>query len=330
MKSVRFHRTGGPEELRCEELPMPSPSAGEVLIRVEMAGVNYADAMRRRGEPYPMPTPLPFNPGGEVVGVVAEVGAGVESSWAGRRVMAALPRGGGGYAQYATAPVAMLIALPEALAAEHALALNVQGLTAALALKDAGALAPGQSVFIEAATGGVGSMALQVAKLFGAGQVIAGVGSHGKLALALEFGADAAVDYSQDGWPSRVLDLTGGRGVDILLDMTCGRLLEQGMDALAPFGRAVIYGSADTVRYEPDLPRIIANGQSLVGFFLAQYFRNRPDTATAMLNTLTDHVLAGRLTPRIGAILPLDDAARAHQMLESRKSAGKIVLTAWA
>lgn len=328
MNSIRFHKTGGPQELKSEEVPIPSPSEGEVLIRVNVAGVNYADTMRRRGEPYPMPTPLPFNPGGEVVGVVTECGAGVDASRVGQRVLAALPLGGG-YAQYAIAQAAMLIPLPDGLAAEHALALNVQGLTAALALKDAGALSAGQSVFIEAATGGVGSIAVQLAKLFGAKQVIAGVGSSDKRTLALELGADAAVDYSQDDWPQHVLELTDGVGVDLLLDMTCGTLLRQGMDALAPFGRVVIYGFADPVRYQPDLLRIAAGGQSLVGFFLGLYFRNRPKVTQAMLKELTGYVLEGRLNPRIGAILPLEEAARAHQMLESRGSSGKIVLKAW-
>lgn len=329
MKSVSFHKIGGPEELKVEELPTPSPSEGQVLIRVDVAGVNFADTMRRRGEPYPMPTPLPFNPGGEVVGVVTQCGAGVDPARVGQRVMAALPLGGGGYAQYAIAQAATLIPLPDALRAEQALALNVQGLTAALALKDAGALVPGQKVFIEAATGGVGSIAVQLAKIFGAGQVIAGVGSKDKCALALELGADAAIDYSQDDWPQQVLDLTAGTGVDLLLDMTCGKLLRQGIDALAPFGRAVIYGSADTDAYQPDLAGIVATGRSLVGFFLGLYFQQRPKVAESMMRELTGYVLDGRLSPRIGAILPLEDAARAHHMLESRSSSGKIVLKAW-
>lgn len=328
MKSVRFHRTGGPQELICEELPVPSPAAGEVLIRVEVAGINYADTIRRRGEPYPMPTPLPFNPGGEVVGAVVECGLGVDAGWIEKRVLVALVSGGG-YAQYAVAPATMLIPLPNELAAEHALALHIQGLTAALALKDAGGLMPGQSVFIEAATGGVGSMAVQLARLFGARQVIAGVGSGNKRSLALESGADAAVDYSQENWPQHVLELTGGRGVDLLLDMTCGTLLRQGIGALATFGRAVIYGSADPLHHVPDLLSLVARGQSLVGFYLALYFQHRPDVPIAMLKELAAHVMAGRLRPRIGAVLPLVEAAQAHRLLESRKSSGKIVLQAW-
>jgi NADPH2:quinone reductase len=329
MKSVRFHRTGGPDELKCEEMAVPSPVEGEVLVRVELAGVNYADLMRRRGEPYPIPTPLPFNPGGEIVGVVAQCGRGVDPGLESRRVLTALPDGGGGYAQYATAPAAMLIPLPDGLAGEHALALHVQGLTAGLALKAAGRLAPGETVFIEAATGGVGSIAVQLAKLFGAGQVIAGVGGGGKRAAALELGADAAIDYSEPDWPRHVLDLTGGRGVDLLLDMTCGALLSQGLGAVAPFGRAVIYGSADPVRHAPDLPAIVANGQSLIGFVLKLYFEERPSVAEAMMKDLIGYVLEGRLVPRIGGILPLEDAGRAHEILESRASYGKIVLRAW-
>lgn len=329
MKSVQFHKTGGPQELICEELPIPSPAAGEVLIRIEVAGVNYADTVRRKGGPYPVPTPLPFNPGGEAVGVVTACGARVDADWIGKRVLVLLVSGGG-YAQYAVAPAELLIPLPEGLAADHALALNIQGLTAALALKDAGRLTQGESVFVEAATGGVGSMAVQLAKLFGAKQVIAGVGSATKCPVALELGADAAIDYSQENWPQQVLDLTGGRGVDVLLDMTCGNLLRQGLGALAPFGRAVIYGTADSHRYLPDVASVLGRGQSLVGFFLGIYFQHRNAATVAMLKELAAHVMAGRLQPRIGASFPLEEAAQAHALLESRKSFGKIVLRPWS
>ena len=171
MKAVRFHKIGGPEVLVYEVVPDPTPKDGEVLIRIEAVGLNFADVMRRRGDDYPQPSPPPFILGAEVAGTIAAVGKGVTSLEVGTPVLAT--PGEGGYAPYICVPAAMVIPLPDGISAVQAAALMGHGLTAAIALRNAARLAPGESVLIEAAAGGVGSFAVQLAKLYGAGNVIA-------------------------------------------------------------------------------------------------------------------------------------------------------------
>jgi NADPH:quinone reductase len=171
MKAARFHKTGGPEVLVYEEVADPSPKAGEILLRVEAVGLNFADVMRRRGDDYPEPSPTPFILGGEVVGTIAALGPGVGGIEVGTLVLAT--PGAGGYAQYICVAAATVIPVPPGVSAVQAAALVAHGLTAALSLRNAARLSKGESVLIEAAAGGVGSFAVQLAKLYGAGKVIA-------------------------------------------------------------------------------------------------------------------------------------------------------------
>ena len=171
MKAVRFHRTGDADVLVVEDVPTPSPQPGEVLARVEAAGVNFADTMRRRGAPYPERSPLPFMPGADVAGSVDAVGEGVGGFTVGEPVFAATRCGG--YAQYVCVPARSLVPRPPELSATDATSLLVQGLTAALVLRHAGRLGGGERVVVEAAAGSVGSFAVQLARLFGASQVMA-------------------------------------------------------------------------------------------------------------------------------------------------------------
>ncbi len=201
MKAVRFHKTGGPEVLVYEDVPDPTPKEGEVLIKIEAVGMNFADVMRRRGDPYPEPSPAPFVLGAEVAGKVAAVGAGVTSIEVGTPVLAT--PGAGGYAQYICVPAVTVMPLPPGFGAVQAAALMGHGLTAVLALRNAARLAPGESVLIEGAAGGVGSFAIQLAKLYGAGKVIAAASTPEKRAIAERLGADASVDYTAPAGPAR-------------------------------------------------------------------------------------------------------------------------------
>ena len=223
MKAVRFHKTGGPEVLVYDDVPNPTPKDGEVLVRIEAVGLNFADVMRRRGDPYPEASPPPFILGAEVAGTIAAVGNGVASLEVGMSVLAA--PGSGGYAQYICVPAAIVIPLPGGISAIHAAALMAHGLTAALVLRKATRLASGESILIEAAAGGVGSFAVQLAKVYGAGKIIAAASTPEKRAIAERLGADASVDYTKPGWAEKVRELTGGRGVDIVLEMTGGVML---------------------------------------------------------------------------------------------------------
>lgn len=327
MKVVRFHQTGGPEVLVYEDIPAPVAGPNEVLIKVEAVGMNFSDVLRRRGDNYPMPSPTPFIPGSEVAGTIAAIGQGVSGMALGSMVYAT-PRAGG-YAQYVVVPADAVIPVPEGITAPQATALVIQGLTAAFALRDAGRLGAGESVLIEAAAGGVGSFAVQLARLSGAGTIIAAASSEDKRRLALQLGADHAVDYTASNWPSQVRELTGGRGADIILEMTGGDTVGQALDALADFGRMVVYGQASGKVALIDPQRLTVPNHSVTGFYIGAYFR-RPELIKQALNEIVGHVVAGRLKVQLGAVLPLSQAQEAHRLLEGRHSTGKLVLQPWA
>jgi NADPH:quinone reductase len=237
MKAVRYHEKGEPEVLVYEEVPDPVPASGQVLLRVLAAGVNYADTVRRRGGNYPRPTPLPFTPGSEVVGVIEKLGPGVVNVTLGATVIAWLTQGG--YAELAVADAAGLLPVPAGVKPAEALSLIIQGLSAALILKKSARLQAGESVLVEGAAGGVGVLAVQLAKIYGAGKVIGAASTKEKRELVLSLGADAAVDYTQPDWPARVKVENGGQPVDVILEMTGGAVFEQSFACLAPVGRMV-------------------------------------------------------------------------------------------
>lgn len=327
MKTVRFHQTGGPEVLIFEEVPDPTPAPGEVVIRVEAVGLNFSDVLRRRGDDYPEPSPPPYTPGSEVAGTIAALGKDVVGLNIGDQVYAAPRRGG--YAQFATAPAESVIPLPPGIDAVQATTLVIQGLTAALALRASARLAKGETVLVEAAAGGVGSFAVQLAKLFGAGRVIAAASSKAKRTYALGLGADAEVDYTAPGWAEQVRELTGGAGVDVILEMVGGDTVGQALDALGPFGRMIVYGQASGLAATVNPQRLVGMNQSVTGFYIGAYFQN-PELIKATLAEIVGYVNAGSLKLQIGAVMPLSQAAQAHQLLEGRHSTGKIVLKPWA
>lgn len=327
MKVVRFHHVGGPEVLVYEDVPDPTPGAGEVLIRVEAVGLNFADVMRRRGDDYPDPSPPPFVLGAEVAGTVVALGAGVSGVEIGRLVLAT--PGVGGYAQYICVPAAMVIPLPAGVSAVQAAALVGHGLTAALGLRNAARLAPGESVLIEAAAGGVGSFAVQLAKLYGAGTVIAAASTPEKRAIAARLGADVTVDYTAAGWVEEVGAQTGGRGVDIVLESVGGATTQDALRTLAPFGRMIFLGQSSGPPAPVDPWQLTVPNRTLTGFYVGAYLAF-PELIQATLGEILGFVLAGKLTVQVGKVLPLSQAAEAHRLLEGRKTTGKVVLQPWA
>lgn len=330
MKAVRLHEHGDPDVLRFEDVPEPLPGPGQVLIRVEAARVNFADTMRRRNMPYPYPSEPLFTPGGEVAGIVEELGEGVQLPVVGTPVFAFVGAGGStGYAQYTVADAGNVIPIPPGLDAKQACALSIAGITAVLTLQEAARLQPGESVLVQAAAGGVGSYAVQLAKLLGAGMVIGAASTPEKREIALRLGADHVVDYTEAGWPDRVRLLTDGRGVDIVLEMTGGAVFDESLACLAPFGRSVVYGLAGSQPAHLEPTNLLGSNQSVIGFYLGGWFAHRPDKAVAALQLLIGHVLSGRVAVQIGAVLPLSQAAEAHRMLEGRETTGKIVLEPW-
>ncbi len=331
MKAIRLHAHGGPEVLVYEDVPDPVPGPGQVLIRVEAASVNFADTMRRRNLPYPYPSEPPFTPGGEVAGTVARLGEGVTHLEVGAPVFAFVGEGGStGYAQFAVAQAGAVLPMPPGLDAVRACALAIAGITAVLTLREVGGLKPSEAVLIQAAAGGVGAYAVQLAKRFGAGQVIGAASTPEKRELARQLGADAVVDYTREGWSEEVRSLTGGRGVDLVLEMSGGAIFAESLRALAPFGRVVAYGQAGPEPGQLQATTLLPQNQSLTGFYLGGWFAHRPREAGAALRELAGLVASGQVKALVSEVLPLSQAAEAHRRLEGRRTTGKIVLQPWA
>jgi NADPH2:quinone reductase len=323
VKAVRFHELGDPSVLRYEDVPKPLPQPGEVLIRVAAAGVNYADTLFRRGK-YLVRPKLPQIPGLEVAGTIAAVGDGVREVTVGERVLALTPRGGG-YAEYATAPASRLLPVPDELDLEPAAALPIQGLTAHHVFSLCARLAPGESVLIHAAAGGVGSLAIQIAKLLGAGRVIATASSEAKLKLAKWLGADVVINYVETDFVKRVNEVTGGEGVDIVVETVGGDVVGRSLDCLAPFGRLVVAGMASGQFSQINAQRLLAKNQTVVGYYLMAVIQ-RPDLTELALADLMAWSADGQLQITLGQVRPLGEAAQLHEDLEARQTFGKLVL----
>ncbi len=321
-KAIVAEGPGEPEVLRYADVERPAPRGWEVLIRVEAAGVNYADTMRRRDR-YLVRQGFPLTPGSEVAGTVVEVGGDVENVSEGDRVVTLLDSGG--YAEFAVAPAASLIPLPEGLGFAEAAAVPLQGLTAYHTIKTSGALKDGETVLVHAAAGGVGALAVQMAKLLGAGRVVATAGSREKLDLARSLGADVLVDYTEGDWPEKVLQATDGEGADVILEMVGADFPEKNLGCLATFGRMVVFGAASGDRGHL-VPGALMNGcQSVVGFWLVPIL-SRPGLIAPALEEILGWIAAGDLKLTIGATYPLEKAAEAHADLEGRKTTGKLIL----
>ena len=336
MQAIQITNYGSPDVLVYTSLPDPKPGPGQVLIRVELAAVNYSDIMRRGNIPYPFPTPLPFIPGGEVAGVIEALGEGVAEPPVGTPVFAlAGDDGSTGYAQYTLAPANQVIPIPPSLSMDQASILVIAGVTAMLTLKESARLQPGESVLVQGAGGGVGSYAIQIAKILGAGTVIGAASSSDKREAALALGADSVVDYTQPDWPDRVRELTNGRGVDIILEMSGGKVFMQGLSCLAPFGRSVVYGMASWEPLQLDQETILrffyspALNQSLHAFNVGLWFGLQPAAAGNALQEIIGLVASGKVKVPAVQTLPLSQAAEAHRLIESRGVTGKIVLKPW-
>ena len=322
MKAIQFSRYGGPEVLEYIDVEKPKPADHEVLISVHTAGVNYADTARRRGQ-YVVPTSLPFIPGAEVAGIVTEIGAKVTRVQTGARVVSLIESGG--YAEYAVANEDTVIELPNSTDFYQAAALPLQGLSAYHILKTMGRIEPEETVLIHAAAGGLGTIAIQLAKLFGAGKVIATASSPEKLQLAESMGADVLIDYTKADWDKKILDATNERGVDLGLEMAGGDTFRHTLKCLAPMGRVVVYGNASGVPYQFDPTKLMRRNQSVIGFFLPQIMKNQK-LVTSSMNELYTYAASGKLKLTIGDVYSLDQAAKVHEAFQLRKTQGKLII----
>lgn len=321
MKAIRIHETGGPEVMHLEEIETPTPQKDEVLIRVAAAGINYGDLAQRQGT-YLTRTRTPTTLGFEIAGTVAAHGPNVSTPPLGTRVIALA---NGGYAEYSVAPISSVIPIPDTLDFTHAAAFMVQGLTAYQLLRESARIQTGESVLIHAAAGGVGTLAVQLAKLMGAGQVIGTASSEAKLELARSLGADSAINYSQPDWFEQVKAVTQGRGADIILEMVGGEVSTQSLQCLAPFGRMVIYGAASNEITQFTGIQLMYKNQSIIGYWLTAWLQRSDRVAAAALQ-LMQYLNSGRLKIIVGATFPLAEAAQAHQAIAERQTTGKVVL----
>jgi NADPH2:quinone reductase len=326
MKAVQVSRFGGPEVLEPVDVDAPQERPGHVLIDVRSAGVNFADT-HATDDTYLVPQRLPFVPGAEVVGIARN------GEHAGQRVVA-LIGGGGGYAEQALAPEATVFPVPDGVPDAVALALVLQGTTAWHLLRTSTCLAPGESVVVHAAAGGVGTIAVQLARQWGAGRVIATASSADKRDLALSLGAHVAVDLTPatgeaaDGDTVRdaLREANGGHGVDVVLEMTGGAVFDGSLAALAPLGRIVAYGLASRTAPSAVAPvGLMASSRTVAGFWLMHAVRRRGGLQPAMAE-LFSLVRAGRLRTVTGGTYPLAQARRAHEDLVARRTTGKLVL----
>jgi NADPH:quinone reductase len=321
---------GGPEVLKLVELPIPEPGAEEVLIRVVRAGMNFADVHTRTND-YVQKATLPLVPGGEVAGVRADTG---------ERVIA-LTRTGG-YAEYALARAERVFPIPDGLDDGTALALMVQGLTAWHLYRTAGKVMEGESVVVHAAAGGVGSLAVQLGKPLGAGRIIATASSEDKRRLALELGADAAIDPEPEGdlaedqtdgqaesqakgLAERLIEANEGREVDLVFDMAGGAVFDASYRALAHFGRIVVCGIATQEPNRISTGSLLRHSRSVVGFYLFHCLRH-PGMFAEPLRELFTRAARGELRAVVGHTYPLSEAAQAQIDLRERRTTGKLLL----
>jgi NADPH:quinone reductase len=314
VRAIRITEWGGPEVLEyVEDAPVPEPAPHELLVKVSRAGVNFADT-HAADNSYLAPYQLPLTPGAEVAGTTED----------GRRVAAMIATGG--YAEYAAVPAATAFDIPDRVSDGAALALLIQGLTAWHLYRTSAHVAEGESVVVHAAAGGVGSLAVQLGKAFGA-HVIATASSEEKRALALELGADVAVDVTRDDLADALIEANGGTRVDVVLEMAGGRVFDASLRALAPFGRLVTYGMAareETSRIAPG--NLMRHSSAVIGFWLAHCLARPQEMLAEPLQDLLARVADGSLRVVEGAVYPLSEAHRAHEDLRARRTTGKLLL----
>jgi NADPH2:quinone reductase len=313
VKAIQITEFGGPERLVVRELPDPEPSDTDEVMDVLAAGINYADTHQTE-DSYLAKQTLPLIPGGEVVTRDAS----------GRRLLGLVANGG--YAQRIAADPRRMFPIPDAVSDGQALTTLVQGATAWHLLRTSTHLQAGETVVVHAGAGGVGTVAIQLAKRWGAGRVIATASSEDKRALTLELGADVAIDSRAADMTAALREANGGRGVDVVLEMTGGPVFDQSLAALAPLGRLAVFGMAGRTAPTPINPgALMQRSTAVIGFWLV-HVAQRPYLLAEAVNDLMALIADGSLRPVVGETYPLERAADAHRALLDRSSVGKLVL----
>ncbi len=319
MRAVVLREFGPPERLAVEDVPDPVASEGQALIDVEFASITFVETQLRARPPVPAMAPrLPAILGNGVGGVVSAVGAGADAALAGRRVVTTTG-GSGGYADRVAVEAAVLIPVPEKVGLDEAVALLADGRTA-IALIRAANVQPGQTVLVEAAAGGVGSLLVQLARGAGA-RVVAAAGGPRKVSLATRLGADVAVDYTEPGWADRVRRDTGG--VDVVFDGVGGEIGNAAFELVDRGGRFCAFGMASGA-----FARIAGDAAASRGISVVRGAPVTPEQMRDLSEAALGQTAVGRLRPVIGQTFPLERAADAHAAIESRATVGKTLLVA--
>jgi len=321
MRAVVCKEYGPPESLRVEEVAAPLVGPGKVLVEVRAAGVNYPDVLIIQNK-YQFKPPLPFTPGGEVAGVVKEVGEGVTHVAPGDRVLAST--GWGGFAEEAVAEAKGVIPIPDSMDFESAAAFLMTYGTSHHALVDRARLQPGESLLVLGAAGGVGLAAVEIGHVLGA-RVIAAASNAEKLAICKEHGADEGIDYSKEDLKQRTKELTGGQGADVVYDPVGGDYAEQALRATAWNGRFLVVGFVAGIPKIP-LNLTLLKGCQIIGVFWGAFVGRENERHQRNVRELMEWYEAGKLKPRISASYPFDRVAEALGDLAERRVKGKVVL----
>jgi NADPH2:quinone reductase len=319
MKAVRVHEVGGPDVLRYEDLPVPTPGPGQALVKIEAIGLNFLDCYFRSGL---YKTALPFTPGNEAAGTVAAIAPDVTTVRVGDRVSYAPAMGA--YAEYAVVTADRLIPTPDAVDARTAAAVTLQGMTAQYLATSTYPLKPGDTALVHAAAGGVGLLLVQIAKLRGA-RVFGTVSSTEKVAWAREAGADEVIVYTEHDFEAEVMRLTSGKGVNVVYDSVAKTTFDKSLNCLGVRGVLALFGQSSGPVPPVDPARLAKNAVFLTRPGLGQYTVTREEMLQRARDVF-EWVQAGRLRVRVPRTLPLQDAAEAHRLLEGRKTTGKVLL----
>jgi NADPH:quinone reductase len=311
MKAIQIEEFGGPEVLKHVELPDPEPAEGQVVIEVARSGINFADTHATRND-YLSEQALPLVPGGEVSGRAPD----------GRRVAALLA--GGGYAEKVAVPESLLVPVPDEVDDDQAAALLLQGLTAMALVRRCARIERGETIVVEAAAGGTGSISVQLAKRAGA-TVIGLASSEEKRALVERLGADVTVDSRSEDLREEILAANGGERVDAVLHMSGGDAFDAQFSALAPLGRMVVFGIASREQRDVSTAALLRGSKAVIGFWLVHLLLRR-DEVGPMIAELFSAVATGELEVSVGGVYPLTEAARAHEDLIGRGTSGKLLL----
>ncbi|HUD51078.1 NADPH:quinone oxidoreductase family protein [Parvibaculum sp.] len=323
MKAIRAERRGGPEVLAWVDLPVPEIDEHAVLVRFHAIGVNYADVLCREAA-HPSMRPPPIVVGCEGAGVVVACGAAVREHRPGDRVGVYSPFGGA-YAEWVSVPAHYALPLPETMSFEEAAAFTHVYLTGYHALRTLGHAESGDGLFISAAAGGLGTAILQLAKAWNL-RMIAGIGSDEKREYVAKLGVEHVVNYRVEDVSARLAEITEGRGPDVVIETVGGELFWTLQQALAPLGRLVTVGVAGGIEPRPDVGTLLSKSASYAALNLSVIFARKPELIPPSWRDLCDLYMNGALPPVIGHRFRLDEAAMAHELLESRRSTGKIIL----